>query len=264
MRLHVLCLLGLSLMLAPAARAADAISTDRPDVVESSDVVGQGHVQIETGFQSERDADAGIRTRTRTTPTLLRIGIHDALELRLETDGLTLARTDDAALGASSGRRGWSDVALGMKWHVQDGDEAKGVPGMAWLLHLDADTGNSAFRGQGIRPSLRFVGEWDLPHEMSVGVMPGLVMDRNAEGKRFVAGILAVTLGKGWTPAWRTFVELAGQQIASKSNGGSVVTFDAGATYLVNDSLQLDVSLSRGLTSESPDFAWGVGASVRF
>jgi hypothetical protein len=168
------------------------------------------------------------------------------------------------ALGASSARRGWADVALGVKWHVRDGDEDKGVPGMAWLVHLDADTGNSAFRGQGIRPSLRFVGEWDLPHEMSVGVMPGLVMDRNAEGKRFVAGMLAVTLGKGWTPAWRTFVELAGRQIASRRNGGSVVTFDAGATYLVNDSLQLDVSLWRGLTHESPDFTGGVGAAVRF
>jgi len=261
MRLHVLCLVGLS-MLAPVARAADAISTDRPDVVESSDVVGRGRVQIETGLQSERDVDGGITTRTRTTPTLLRIGIQDALELRIETDGRTLARSE--APGASSGRVGWADVAFGVKWHVQDGDEAQGLPGMAWLLHLDADTGSSAFRGQGIRPSLRFVGEWDLPHEMSVGVMPGLVMDRNADGKRFVAGILAVTLGKVWTPAWRTFVELAGQQIASKSNGGSVVTFDAGATYLVNDSLQLDVSLSRGLTRESPDFAWGVGVSLRF
>jgi hypothetical protein len=261
MRLLVVALLGLSML---TAARADAISTDRPDVVESSDVVGRGRVQIETGFQSERDAEGGIRTRTRTTPTLLRIGIQDALELRLETDGLTLSRSDDAALGAGSSQRGWADVALGLKWHVQDADEATGVPGMAWLLHLDADTGSSAFRGQGIRPSLRFVGEWELAHEMSVGVMPGLVLDRNAAGGRFVAGILAITLGKGWTPAWRSFVELAGQQIASKRNGGSVVTFDAGATYLVNDSLQLDVSLSRGLTRESPDFAWGVGASFRF
>src|SRR4029079_9981275 len=68
MRLHVLCLVGLS-MLAPVARAADAISTDRPEVVESSDVVGRGRVQIETGVQSERDVDGGTTTRTRTTPT---------------------------------------------------------------------------------------------------------------------------------------------------------------------------------------------------
>jgi hypothetical protein len=252
------------LMLAPAARGADSISTDRPDFVESSDVVGKGRVQIETGFQSERDSVDGIKTRTRTTPTLLRIGMNDALEFRVETDGLTLARSDVSTLGASSSQRGWADVAFGLKWHVQDGDEEKSRPGLAWLAHVDMDTGSSAFRGLGARPSLRFVAEWDLPHEFSVGVMPGVVMDRNADGERFVAGIFAVTVGKAWTPAWRTYVELAGQRLASKRNGGTVVTFDTGATYLVSDSLQLDLSLSRGLTHESPDFQWGVGVSVRF
>jgi hypothetical protein len=267
LRMHIFRLVTLALpclMSAPVARGADAISTDRPDFVESSDVVGKGRVQIETGFQSERDSVDGVKTRTRTTPTLLRIGMNDSLELRAESDGLTLARTADATLGASSNQRGWSDVALGLKWHVQDGDEERGTPGMAWLAHADVDTGSPAFRGRGVRPSLRFVAEWDLPHQVSVGVMPGLVLDRNADDKRFVAGIFAVTVGKAWTPAWRTYVELAGQQLASKNNGGSVVTFDTGVTYLVSDAVQLDLSLSRGLTHESPDFAWGVGASIRF
>jgi hypothetical protein len=267
MPLHIVRLIALALpwlTLAPVARGAEAISPDRPDFVESSDVVGKGHVQIETGFQSERDSASGIKTRTRTTPTLLRIGLNDALEFRVETDGLTLARSTDSALGASSTQRGWADVSLGLKWHVQDGDEEKGTPSMAWLAHVDLDTGSSAFRGQGVRPSLRFVAEWELPHEISVGVMPGIAMDRNADGKRFVVGMFAVTVSKAWTPAWHTFVELAGQQLAAKRNGGSVVTFDTGATYLVNDSLQVDVSLSRGLTPEAPDFQWGVGASFRF
>jgi len=251
------------LALAPAAGAADAISTDRPDFVESSEALDPGRVQIETGFQSERDAARGTRIRTRTTPTLLRVGLSDTLEFRIETDGLTLERTRDSTLGASSDR-GWSDLGIGLKWHAQDGSEESGTPGMAWLLHVDADTGSSAFRGQGLRPSLRFVAEWDLAHDTSVGVMPGIALDRNADGKRFVSAIFAVTASTAWSPAWATFVELAARQIASKANGGSVVTFDAGATYLVNDSLKLDVSMARGLTHDSPDFAWGVGASVRF
>jgi hypothetical protein len=135
---------------------------------------------------------------------------------------------------------------------------------MAWLVHLDGDTGSAPIRGQGWRPSLRFVAEWDLPNDLSVGVMPGVAASTNAAGKRFASGILAVTLGKAWTPAWRSYVELAGQQLASSANGGSVVTFDTGITYLVDDALQLDLSLARGLTHESPRFAWGLGASVRF
>ena len=60
----------------------NSIATDRPDFVESSDVVGQGRVQIETGFSEERDRSGGVKTKIRTTPTLIRIGVSDTLELR--------------------------------------------------------------------------------------------------------------------------------------------------------------------------------------
>lgn len=244
--------------------AADAISTDRPDFVESSDVVGAGRVQIETGYVSERNVADGVKSHTRSTPTLLRIGISDALELRVETDGYVRSSTQALASGATRRERGYSDVSLGVKWRMQEADESAGSPGVAWLAHVDVDSGSSAFRGQGLRPSLRAVAEWELPHEVSVGVMPGLFVDRTAAGKRFVGGILAVTVAKAFTPVWRGYVELAGHQLASKRNGGSVVTFDVGVTCLVTDSLQLDFSVARGLTADSPDRQWGVGASFRF
>lgn len=246
-----------------AARAADEpIASDRPDFVESSDVVGAGRVQIETGFSSERQKADGTRSRLSLTPTLLRLGFNEVLEFRVETDGFARSRVDDA--GGSQRERGFSDGALGLKWHLQDGDEAAGKPGMAVLVSVDVDSGSRAFRGQGLRPALRGVAEWELPHDFSIGVMPGIALDRNDEGKRFAYGLLAVTLGKQFAPAWSGFVELAGQQLASQKNGGSVVTFDTGVTWLVNDSLQVDLSVMRGLTTESPDFQWGVGFSFRF
>ena len=244
------------------AHAGDALSTDRPDFVESSDVVGPGRLQIETGFSRARDSSTGIQSRTRTTPTLLRFGLTEALELRAESDGRTSVRTTDSF--GTSKATGWSDASLGMKWRMQEGDAEHGMAGIAWLAHFDLDSGSSAFRGRGVRPSLRLVAEWDLPYDMSVGVMPGIALDRRPDGHRFASGILAVTLGKAWSPAWRTYVEIAGQQLSSKRNGGSVVTLDTGLTYLVNDALQLDLSLQRGVTRESPDFVWGVGASIRF
>jgi hypothetical protein len=247
-----------------AAYAGDAITTDRPDFVESSDVVGRGHLQIETGFSFERNSADGVKSRTRTTPTLLRVGVSETVELRAETDGFARSTTQDIASGATQRERGFSDVSLGAKWHMQEGDETQGTPGIAWLAHVDVDSGSPAFRGQGLRPSLRMVAEWDLPQGFSVGVMPGLVADKNADGQHFVAGILALTVGKAWTPAWHSFIELAGQQLAARKNGGSVVTFDAGVAYLVTDSLQLDFAVARGLTASSPDLQWGAGLSIRF
>lgn len=246
------------------ARAADAITTDRPDFVESSDVVGRGRVQIETGIGFERNEADGLKTRTRSTPTLLRLGFRDDMELRIETDGLLRSRVQDLSTGATQTERGSADTSIGIKWRTQEGDEARGTPGMAWLMHVDLDTGSTAFRGQGLRPSLRFVAEWDLPHDLSIGVMPGVVADKADDGSRFAAGMFAVTLGQGWSPAWHGFVEIAAQRLASRAHGGNVVSFDFGATYLVNDSLQLDLSASRGLTRDTPDFQWGVGVSFRF
>nr|WP_316643800.1 transporter [uncultured Roseateles sp.] len=248
----------------PTVWADEAISTDRPDFVESSDVVGKGRYQIETGLGFERNKDAGLKTRTTTTPTLLRVGIDEAWEFRVETDGYTRLRAQDLTSGAVARERGMSDLALGLKWHTQDGDAATGKPGTAWLFHADLNSGSQAFRGQGVRPSVRFVAEWELADEWSVGVMPGLLLDKNGDGKRFTSGILAVTVGKGWTEKLHSFVELAAQQITSSRNGGSVLTFDIGGAYTLTNDVQLDVALSRGLNKYTPDLAWTVGLSVRF
>ena len=264
--LKAVALTILGLAFNTSARAAEeAISTDRPDFVESAEVVGTGRFQLETGFAWERGVDSpGVKRRSTSTPTLLRLGVSDSLELRLETDGYARARIDDTSTATVTRERGFSDLSLGIKWHVQDGDEATDRPAIAWLLHLDVDSGSSAFRGNGIRPSLRAVGEWELPGGLSVGAMGGVVVDRNSAGGRFVSAILALTVARSWTQELRTFVELAGQRIAFTRNGGSVLTFDAGAAYLLNSSTQIDAAILRGLTRQSPDLQFMTGLSIKF
>lgn len=246
-------------------RADEAIVTDRPDFVESSAVVGRGRWQIETSVAGSRDTDAlGTRRRSTSMPTLVRVGVGERAEMRLETDGRTLARSQDAGSAVVVRESGWADASIGVKWHQQDGEEASGRPGIAWLVHADLDSGSAPLRGRGVRPSLRMVAEWELPGEWSLGVMPGLFADRDDAGRRFVGGIFAATLGRAWTPAWRTFVEVAGQQIAPARHGGTVLTFDAGVALLVSPSVQLDAAFARGLNRNAPDLQWTVGVSVRF
>jgi hypothetical protein len=252
-----------ALCLAPSVWAAEEpIVTDRPDFVESSDVVGKGRFQIETSLAFERNKVGGLSTRTRSTPTLLRIGTGEDWELRLETDGKLRERQSQG--GISSTERGWADVALGVKWHQQDGDEASGRPGMGWLFHVDLDSGSAAFKGQGLRPSLRFVAEWEMPGGWTAGVMPGVFWDRNDEGKRFAGGILAGVLGKSFNERTRGFVELSAQRITTQRNGGNVLSFDTGAAYLLTNDVQLDAALSRGLNKNTPDWSFTVGLSARY
>ncbi len=251
-----------ALLAGPAHAAEDAIVTDRPDFVESSNVVGKGRFQIETSIAFETDRADGIKTRTRNTPTLLRFGVSDNLELRLETDGAQQLRTSGA--DTNSSQRGWTDLAIGLKWHQRDADSATGQPGLAWLIHLDVDSGAADFRGQGLRPSVRFVAEWELPHGWSAGLMPGLYVDRSTEGRRFIGGILAGVIGKSLTDELRAFVEISAQQLASARDGGQVITLDAGLAYMINPSLQLDLAVAHGLNKASPDFGWTLGLSAKF
>jgi hypothetical protein len=247
----------------PQAQAAEeAITTDRPDFVESSDVVGKGRFQLETSLAFERSSRQAVRTRSQATPTLLRLGVSDNLELRLESDGALRQRTDQA--GASSTDSGYGDLSIGAKWHMQEGDEATGKPGIAWLLHLDLDTGTRAFRGQGQRPSLRLVAEWEFAGGYSVGVMPGLLADRDEGGQRYVAGILAAVVGKSFTEHTRGFVEVSGQQLAAARHGGHVVSLDLGVAHLLSNAVQVDTAASWGLNKNTPDLTWAVGLSVRF
>ncbi len=243
------------------AHAADEepIVTDRPDFVESSAVVGKGRFQLETSVAVERDRSDGTRERTTSTPTLLRFGVSDTLELRVETDGRMRYRADGD--DEHERQRGAADTSIGIKWHALD--ESGAMPAVGVLLHADVDSGSKAFRGDGVRPSLRVAAEWELPGEVGIGLMPGIVRERAAGGGHVVTGLFAVVVGKNWTEQLRTFVELAAPRIAHGKDGGSEATFDVGASWLVNRDCQVDAMLSRGLNSRTPDVAFTVGLSVR-
>jgi hypothetical protein len=70
-----------------------------------------------------------------------------------------------------------------------------------------------------------------LGNEASIGVMPGLLRQKNVDGNWFVAPSIAIAVGKSWTRAWRTTAELVAPRLASKKNGGNEITFDLGNGY---------------------------------
>ncbi|CAN5249328.1 hypothetical protein BH09PSE6_BH09PSE6_27160 [soil metagenome] len=255
-------LLGLTAQAAQAGDCDDQICSDRPDFTESSDVVGAGRFQLETGLQSEHDRADSTRTRLLTTPTLLRFGLAEAWELRVESDAWSHQRTaDDSGVMR---QHGWADASIGAKWHWRDGDQSRGAPAIAWLADAALPTGSHGFGGRGFRPSLRAVFEWELPADWSIGVMPGVVRDSDDRGSRYTAGLLSITLGKDLSDSVGTYVEVAGQQFAARRHGGTVLSLDTGATWRLAKDFQLDFGIARGLNRDTPDWAWTTGLSARF
>jgi hypothetical protein len=239
----------------------DAINPDRPDFVESSQVVGKGRLQLETGGQWDRQRDDGAHQRTLTTPTLLRIGIGESAELRVETDGRTVNHATDPSSGAHASQAGYADTAIGIKWHLvdQQGDR----PSVAVLVDAELPSGSSALRGHGVRPALSVPAEWDLADGWGVALMPGIGIDRNDGGGRYGYGLFAITLEKELTERAHTFLEFAAPQIARADNGGTQMMADTGLTWLVNKDCQVDVMVGHGLNRRTPDLSLGFGISIR-
>lgn len=239
----------------------DDIVTDRPSFAESSKVVGQKRFQLETGFQLDRDRTPTTRERTLSMPTLLRYGVARDLELRLETDGRTVQRETGRATGEHQTIAGYADTELGLKWHVRDGEGA--LPSVGVLAHAELPTGSRGLKGEGVRPSLRVAAEWDLPGELSLGLMPGVALDRNDTGRRYAYGMFAAVLGKSFSERLGGFAELALPQAARAADGGTKAIFDTGVTWLLSRDCQVDTMLVRGLNRNVPDWSWTVGLSFR-
>lgn len=242
--LAVACVLSV----AAPARADEAIATDRPDFVESSLTVGRGRVQLEASVAWESSGEPG--GGTFSTPTLLRIGTGERWELRLEGDGRRHA--------GGPAPDGWGDVSVGAKYHLR---ERGGAPSMAWLLHADLPSGDDEPAGRGVRPSLRFVAEWELPRGWSLGVMPGVQYEREAPGEGAATGLLGAVVGRGIGERARAFAEFEAARIGP---GEDEAALSVGAAWLLGRDAQLDLAFSHGLTDAAADRAFTVGLSRRW
>ena len=85
--------------------------TDRPDQTESSTTVPYQSVQIETGWLHSEEDDDDIETDT-FPQTLLRYGLADGLELRLNYDGYVWENAVGLTAGAVD-NEGSGDTAVG-------------------------------------------------------------------------------------------------------------------------------------------------------
>jgi len=152
------------------------------------------------------------------------------------------------------------DLSLGARWRVLHGDISSHVPSAAWMPDLQsADSRTGA-----LRPTMSLSGEWALPNDFSLGVMPGMAVDYTAQGRRQATGTFAITVGKAWTPQWRTFVDMARDRATAMQIAGVSTSVDAGITFVASPTTQIDFAVTRGLSDTAPPFQAGLGLSSTF
>lgn len=243
----------------PAERFADALITDRPDAAEASQTVGKNRFQVETSFAYGHDRDAGVATHTYGFPTLLRFGMIDPLEIRLEGELVSI----QTQTGAST-ERGLPDIAVGLKFHTL---ENRGwVPSLGFLAHVVLPTGRDAFSSHAVEPIAKVLADWELPANFSLGTNVGADLPaRDAAGDKYLRFLYATAVNHP-TPflreQLRVFVELTGA-VPLRDGKAMEHTFDTGLALLATPDIQLDTFIRVGLTDAAPGFQTGVGFSWR-
>lgn len=241
----------------------DNISTDRPNFLTGPEVVGKGRFQVELGGLVQRDDAGDQRTRTVSTPILLRLGVTDTLELRLESEGRMRTRDTNLPAQTTVHENGYAGASLGVKWNMQKGDQT-GTPSIGWVVRADLPSGSRAFRGRGVRPAILGAFQWALQSEFEVSIIAGAKYDNHDTEGRLVSGTLGAGLSKGLTDRFKIAGEVVAQDIRSKKYGGTAVIADVTLIYLVTPSFQIDALVGRGLTNDSPKYLFTAGASARF
>jgi hypothetical protein len=239
----------------------DAMITDRPDIAETSYTVGKLRLQLETSFEFIQDSERNMTTRDYTFPTLLRFGIIDPLEFRVESN-IYIIETNTG----QRHQKGFSDVSLGFKGHILDAATG-GVPSMALLAAVEVPTGADAFSSNVVVPIFKVIADWELPFHFSFGVNLGFdVPKRDEVGDKFARFLYAVVLTyavHGTNDRLRAFIEVAGAS-PFKSNKADLRTLDTGLAFLITPNVQVDGFVRVGITPSTPDMAGGVGWAFRF
>jgi hypothetical protein len=237
--------------------ALEELETDRPDITESSSVVGAGLWQLETGvlFQSDR-TDPVTAHDTSLPNVLMRIGVNSRLELRIGGEGFL---SESLSTPGSEMATGGSDLELGLKYKFVDQSRA-GVD-ISVIPIISIPTGSDGFTTGGYDPTVKLVLARDLPRGFGLGgnlIFASITEDSH----RFTQTSMSVSLGHDLAAGWGGFWELYGASALSR-DGGRAWLFDTGVTHTFGKNVQIDVSVGRGLTADAPDWFLGAGFAIR-
>jgi hypothetical protein len=177
----------------------------------------------------------------------VRVGLGGSLEFRV------LAPDWLRSSGSRGAESGWTDTAVGIKWHLAAGGNDLSLRGTVYL-----PSGSTRWSDERVDPSGTVAWSRDLSAGWSLGATVSL--------RRFgfsATNVLSpsVLLGCALGSRASTFVEYG----ASVGEGHRPLHLvDLGSAWLPNPDTQLDVSVGLGLSEAAPDFFLGLGFSRRF
>lgn len=235
---------------APAALDTPELITDRPDFTESSQVIGRGWFQFESGMSYEGE---GRDVRSFSAPgALLRIGLGRHTELRLGGEGLLSERAGGVRTS------GGSDLEIGAKTQLLFQDRS-GVD-LAVLPMVSLPTGADGFSSGGVDPTLKIT--WGRDLAAGFGLTGNVnVSSLTDGGQRFHQEAVSVSVGHDLVAGWGAYAEAYGFNRLAPGESAAW-TVNGGVSHPVGARFQFDIEAGHGVTAAAPDWFVGAGFAV--
>ena len=228
--------------------------TDRPDATEASSVVPLGSIQVETGAFFTSFEKNGIKEEVAGfNTTLLRYGLLENLELRLGwnyEEGRTTVNGIEQDITS-----GLSPLLAGMKVSIT---EEKGLlPEIALIGHVFLPfTASDDYKPETTGADFRFSLSHTLSEKSSLGYNIGAQWGNDSPE---IAYIYTIAYGYSVTDKFGFYAELYGDL---PENNSANHFWDAGVTYLLTETVQLDATVGTSIT-EGQDLLISGGVSFR-
>jgi len=217
------------LALSAHAQETDLINPDRPGLADGSATVRRGAWQIELGLQRDEQDDESLLS----TPLLLRFGVGDNFEFRVETDGYLSA--DDAS--------GFGPVGVGFKYRFA---ENYGV-----IVGVSPPSGTSAFKSEETSGDVRLAADYAYGEKWAFNPNVGVAFEEDSTSL-----LAALTVQYNLSETLNVFVDAG--------SSGSSVMLDGGVAWVLAPDTQLDAAIGWGANGDVPDGFVAIGWSRRF
>lgn len=255
----------LLLLAAPAVAQGRDLCPERPGLDTPPCVLDAGRVQIEAAAAGwTRETSAGSRSDTLVAGEfLLRYGLDDRTEARLDWAPYGHVRTRDRLTGAVERQDGTGDVTLSIKRSLVA--PGGGGASVALLPHVSLPTGGRAIGAGDWGAGLLLPMSFALSEGAALILTPELdaAVDEDRDGRHLAwgsAGGLQVDLGDALSAA----VEM--QAIRDRDPDGHATRLlgSASLAWAAGEDSQFDVGTNLGLNRATPDVELYVGVARRF
>ena len=245
------------------ATEPDLINADRPGIADGSTVIGPQTFQVESGIQAEFRHDGDDREHTLFIPTLLRFGIDNHWEVRIEGNTYTRITSFHSTITTNQ-TSGFAPLSLGFKYHIYDSNNDHQFS-LGTIVRIFPTWGSKEFRTEHATGDVRLTADWNFAAHFSLNPNIGVARYEDDQGRLFTAGLFAVTLNVNPTKKLNPFIDL-GVQWPEVKNGQTSGILDSGLAYIIGRNVQVDAAVGtrvHGDTGPRPFIGFGISWRVR-